>query len=63
MQELDKRSLNYSEKLHQKAERKRKRQMLQRSKYYESTWEKFKMETESNDSEGSSTGKLFRVLI
>jgi hypothetical protein len=56
MQEMERKSLNYSEKLQQKTDRKRKRQALQASKYYSSTWNKFLMETEDNDSEGSSTG-------
>lgn len=60
MQDAEKMSLSYFEGVKQKAERKRKRQTLMKNKYYESTWNKFKMETESNESESSSTGKITR---
>lgn len=57
MKETEKKSLAYYEKVQQKAERKRKRQGLLKNKYYESTWNRFLMENDSNESESSSTGK------
>eukprot|EP01127_Copromyxa_protea_P014774 TRINITY_DN4168_c0_g1_i1.p1 TRINITY_DN4168_c0_g1~~TRINITY_DN4168_c0_g1_i1.p1 ORF type:complete len:662 (-),score=118.66 TRINITY_DN4168_c0_g1_i1:109-1866(-) len=55
MQEIEKESLHYQERIQEKVERKRKRQILLQKKYYESTWSRFLIETDSHESDDSST--------